>query len=150
MATSGANALKVTKIYDGAFSDASVRNHCVFALQCTTGKIYLLHEDKAATAFKKQGEFKIQKHQRHTLNTIQVTSEYVYVGFPDKHMIHQYTFDGQLVQEHGTKGSGVGGLNRPLLTGCDSFNNILIAGNENHRLDVLRADGSFCRSCRRM
>ena len=73
-----------------------------------------------------------------------MTSEYVFVGFPDKNVIHQYTFDGHLVQEHGTKGSGVGGLNRPLLTGCDSSNNILIAGNENHRLDVLRADGSFC------
>ena len=51
--------------------------------------------------------------------------------------------DGELVKTHGRQGSDIGELQYPFLTGSDEFNNILIAGNANHRMDVLKADGQF-------
>ena len=40
-------------------------------------------------------------------------------------------------------GSGFGQLNCPLLSEIDDEGNILIAGNENNRIDILNNDGSF-------
>ena len=82
-------------------------------------------------------------------------------------MIQQYTVDGQLVTTHGRRGSNIGELQwplltgsdefnnilivdqevdelqNPLLTGSDEFNNILIAGDHNHRIEILKTDGQF-------
>ena len=51
--------------------------------------------------------------------------------------------DGQLVTTHGRQGRNLGELDWPLLTGSDEFNNILIAGHYNQRIDVLKPDGEL-------
>ena len=45
---------------------------------------------------------------------------------------------------HGRPGNNsIGELQNPLLTGSDQFGNLLIAGGDTHRIDVLKADGEF-------
>ena len=51
--------------------------------------------------------------------------------------------DGQLVHTYESYGPDEIKFHCPLLSGIDDEGNILVAGNDNKRIDVLKADGSW-------
>ena len=64
------------------------------------------------------------------------------MGVATNHVIQKYTMDGQLVHTYESYGSHEIQFQCPLLSGIDDEGNILVAGNDNRRIDVLKTDGS--------
>ena len=134
----------VTKVFDGNFCDASVRGSLVYALTAA-GSLHVVvirHSDRD-DSFAKLKDWQLVNHNSNVFKTIQATSYHVFVAQNASHVIQQYTMDGQLVTTHGRQGRNIGEMYYPFLTGSDEFNNILIAGNNNDRIDILKADGQF-------
>ena len=65
------------------------------------------------------------------------------MGVATNHVIQKYTMDGQLVHTYESYGSDEIKFHCPLLSGIDDEGDILVAGNDNRRIDILKADGSW-------
>ena len=134
----------VTKVFDSNFCDVSVRGNLVYALTAAgSSQVVVIRHSDRDDSFEKQQDWQLVNDNMYHWNTIQVTSDHVFVAQYGGHVIQQYTMDGQLVTTHGRQGNNIGELQYPRLTGSDDFNNILIASYSNHRIDILKADGQF-------
>ena len=136
----------VRKVIDGNFCDASVRDCLVYALRCDQPQFIVISYNEKKDSFVKRKSYQLANYMysNHEFNTIQATSDHVFAACFASHVIHQYTMDGKLVSTHGRPGnSSIGELQNPLLTGSDQCGNLLIAGGDTHRIDVLKADGEF-------
>ena len=136
----------VTKVFAGQFDDVcSCRGHVVYALtRGTAAEVVTISYSDELNKFTKEKSYKLVNYNNNMFNTITATSSHVFVAQYDVNVIQQYTLDGQLIQTYNTYGSSGIRLIHPFLAGCDKFNSVLIAGNHNQRLDVLKADdGSF-------
>ena len=60
-----------------------------------------------------------------------------------KHVIQKYTYKGELLQVFGSEGSAIGQLCFSYIIEIDDDGNILIAGNRNKKIDILKRDDSF-------
>ena len=77
------------------------------------------------------------------MNTIQATTDHVFVSDQRANTIRQYTWHGHLLKtpvNAGTDHSEFCGGN---LSGSDAFGDVLIAGNGHRRLNVLNASGTL-------
>ena len=136
----------VRKVVNGNFCDAAVSDSLVYALRCDQPHVVVIRHNDKKNSFVKKNDFQLVSYMYSTseFNTIQATSDHVFVACFASHVIYQYTMDGKLVSTHGRPGnSSIGELQNPLLTGSDQCGNLLIAGGDTHRIDVLKADGEF-------
>ena len=77
------------------------------------------------------------------LNTIQMTSDSIYVCIYYEHVILQYTHSGSFVAKYGSKGRGPENLYWPKLCGADKQGTLLIADEDNSCFKTLTADGQW-------
>ena len=58
--------------------------------------------------------------------------------------IHAYSLNGELLQAHGTPGSGEAGrFSKPYICDVDTAGSVLIADRDNNRLQVMSEQGEF-------
>ena len=141
----------VIKVFDGHFDDVCSRGSLVYALtRAVPAEVVTISYSETLNTYTKQSSFKLVIYQRNIANTIEATSDHVFLAQYCIHIIQQYSLHGQLIRSYDTydvynsSGGGVK-LRYPLLSssGYDKTNSVLVAGNANRCLDVLTADGSF-------
>ena len=139
------------KVFDGHFDDVCSRGSLVYALtRAVPAEVVTISYSETLNTYTKQSSFKLVIYQRNIANTIEATSDHVFLAQYCIHIIQQYSLHGQIIRTYDTYdvyNSGGGGvkLRYPLLSssGYDKTNSVLVAGNANRCLDVLTADGSF-------
>ena len=135
------------EILKGCFCDVCTFNNAIFALTCDNSNIVkVLDYCPKSKTFASVCQFEINNNNPNFRNTIQATCDHVFVISRHNHNIQKYTWDGQLLQTYGKHGTGPAGeLNSPHLSGFDQQENCLIVDSHNHRMVVLKSDGSFHR-----
>ena len=126
-------------ILDGNICDVTIRDNTVYTLDNADAKVHILHIH-AQNTFKFHSQFTVVNLTEHWLNSIVVTSGYVYVGQFSGHTI--YAADGTLQQKLGSGGSGCGMLRYPFVCGADANGCVLIVDHINHRLQTVQ-NGSW-------
>ena len=115
----------------------------MFSLAAVEPKI--TQYDSKDNIFVKQKEFQLENIPVNDWNTIQATTDHVFLFDRNANVIRKYTAHGQLIMTYGKFGTNLGEFSSGHLSGSDAFGNVLIAGNGNRRLDVLKANGTVQR-----
>lgn len=130
-----------SKITDGSFTSAEGYGGDVYALDYDLNKILVLR-------FNKNKWIKVNHHQLvHEVShydSMCVQTSGIYVSSWISHCIYVFDLHGKFLFTRGEKGSKSPGLlDHPILCGMDSAGNMLVADNENHRLQVCDSAGEW-------
>ena len=131
----------VKQVHKGNYCDVSINSDTMYALTCdASNQVKIFRYAGRTCAFERYREFKLEACDPHYTNTITASSDKVFVALRQQHAIQQYSTTGRLQKSY----TDINSPNMvPSLSGVDSAGNILISDFENHRLVVLKADGSI-------
>ena len=130
---------KVGKLCNGKFIDTCCNKNHLLALG---------HSRKEVKLFGlKLNEFYyensiILKFNLNACKIMLASGSFVY-ACNDCGSVIQFTYKGEQVRTFGSYGSGYGQMKYPRMSEIDDEGNILIAGNDNTQIDILKNDGSF-------
>ena len=128
----------------GDFCDQSVWESHVVALDNESCKIIMLK----FTSYSKQtlavcNEIPIYGYAKHVWNSIELTSNFIYVTMASEDTILQYHRTGQLYRTYSMLGNILGDLQFPIISGSDAEGTLLIADRNNNRLLTLSPIGEW-------
>lgn len=125
----------------GDFDDVTVRENKLYGLE-SKGRVQVITYCTSGHKFHSDMIINLTNYSGSSWNSIEVTEQHIYVCTSFAHQIHQYTIHGGPLMVH-NKGSCVGELRYPFLSGCDANGDVMIAEYKNHRLNIIKGDGTW-------
>ena len=134
-----------SKIMDGDICDVSVMEDTLYALDNGRSKVCILKQSEDKKTYFKQNEFHIPGYFQHGSNTIQVTTDHVYVALYGRSTIYQYSHKGILLAKFQKCNNAIGkNLFQPKLCGASTDGSLLVLRDtDNPRVIILTADGQW-------
>lgn len=128
------NGVYLGKVIDGSFSDVSVYNKKLFALEYKTGKIIVMASNKGKWSTVQEIKLKFSNTQ--SFDRLCVHGHGIYISSCLNNCLYTYSPEGKFKSQTSQNSS----LKIPLMCGVDSEGNALIADCDNHKLQVYDKD----------